>query len=151
MTTPTVAQAHATLLGNAAATLTPAPLVRQGEPSIVGAPMVAFWFAGFPVWEANTMSYTQRISRWGIRLYYPMTPTLEPASSDVVEAWLEAAVIAIEGQYWGHVGLMGAATGGGAILGEAKTGWQRDMNGDDNRTVEWEHDAFLANVSPIAT
>lgn len=147
----TVSTAIKTLLAAAAATVTPVPLVRAGEPAIPGAPMLVYWYVGFPMWEANTFTFTQRMSRWGIRAYWPMTPTLQPAEDEDVEAWLEAVTLAVEGQFWGHVSLMGASTGEGIHLSDATAGWiKADSDGSNYRCVEWELDAYLSNVSSIA-
>ena len=148
--TYTVRTAIDALLSTAAATLSPVPTVRAGEPEIVAEPTVAYWFADWATWEANTLSETQRISRWGIRLYWPLRQTIAATSGPDIEDWMVAAVSAIDAEMWGHVGLLGAATGEGAVLSDARIGYADDLQGGQSRVAEWTLDVFLSNVAPIA-
>ena len=146
---PTVQESVKAFLEAVAATLAPVPAVRAGETSLLGAaPMLTYWFSGFPTWQSNSMAYTQRIERWGIRASYPIPATLESGSNDAVEAWMVAATKAVEAQFWGDVSLAGASTGKGALLGEAQPGW---VEGTSYRVVTWQLDAYLSQVTPIAS
>ena len=145
-----VRTAIAALLGTAAATLSPVPKVRAGEPEIVAEPTIAYWFDDWTTCEANTLSETQRISRWGIRVYFPLKLRIAATSDEDVEDWLVAAVAAIDAEFWGHVGLLGTATGEGAVLSDAKVGYIDDIQGSQSRSAEWTLDVFLSNVAPIA-
>lgn len=149
----TVASALASLLATAAATLAvpPVPIVRPGEPDIVGqVPTVAYWFMGWRTWDANTLSRTQRLSCWHIRLYYPIGPRITPSTDSSVEEWLEVATAAIDNKLWGNVGLLGAATGQGFELTEPQAGWLKDANEAESRVVDWDLAAMLSNVATIA-
>jgi len=146
-----VATEIGTLLAAAAATLpaTPKVVIQAGEPDTVNLPTFAYWYMGRGTWEANTFSVTQEQAWWHIRVYVPTGPRFTP--SDIsLDGWLSDAVDAIRGQFFGHVGLGGAATGQGLELTDAQAGWQGAPNTQLLRVVDMDLRAYVAAVHPIA-
>ena len=122
--------------------------VQAGEPDVVNTPTIAYWYMGTRTWEANTLSYTQELSDWHVRVYIPTGPVFTPQAG-TVEDWLASIVDAIRGQFYGHVGLGGAATGEGLELSDAKSAWA-DVGAQKCRIADMDLGAMLSNVHPIA-
>lgn len=123
-------------------------VVQAGEPDVVDLPTIAYWYMGVRTWEANTLSYTQELQDWHIRVYIPVGPVFVPQAG-TIEDWLASIVDAIRGQLYGHVALSGAATGGGLELSDAKPSWA-DVGAQWCRIADMDLEAMLANVHPIA-
>ena len=122
--------------------------VRPGEPDNVNLPTIAFWFLGTKTWEANTLSKTQELWGWHIRIYAPVGPRYTPIDGGV-EAWISQLTQNIRAQLYGNVSAGGAATGVGMELTDATTGYAQ-MGAQLNRVVDMEWWAMLSNVSAIA-
>lgn len=138
------------LLTSAAASVAPPTAdVRAGEPDVVNVPTFAYWYTGTGTWDANTLSVTQETSDWHIRVILPAGPRFVPADQ-ALDDWLERAVSAIRGQFYGHVGLNGAASGGGLELTDAKAGWIAVPNTQFERVVDMDLRVLMAAVHAIA-
>lgn len=152
-TPPTVASSIATALGTAAATLSApvVPIVRAGEPSqadLGDVPTFAYWYMGTKTWEAHTLSRTQELSCWHIRLYYPLKPRIAVTTDVNVEQWLETATGAVRGVIYGDVSLNGASTGRGFEIDmQATAGWIFESS---YRVVDMELEVFMAAPHTIA-
>ncbi len=138
-------------LATVAATMT-APActtVWGGEPDNVNTPAVAYWFLGTRTWEANTLTRTQELEGWRIRLYLPLAARFTP-DARIAEAWVVAFSNGIRAQLYGHIGAGGANTGQGMELTDALPGYWQVPTGTICRTVTMDWWAQLTDVHPIA-
>lgn len=146
----TVASALLGYLQTAAATMT-APALTQviaGQPDTISLPTLAYWYTGTKTWEANTLSKTQELSCWHLRVYLPQGTQFAPQAGNT-QAWLEKLVDAIRGQLYGAVSLGGAATGGGMTLSDATVAWIQ-MGTVWVQVVDMDLEAMMAAVHTIA-
>lgn len=149
MTHLSVADALETRLRTAAAVMT-APKcnnVTAGEPTAASSPVIAYWFSGIQVWDANTLDRTQEQWGWHIRIYLPLGTRITPARRDA-ELWIATLCSAIRAELWSHVALGGQATGKGVDVGDWTTGYT-DVAGITCRIADMDWGAQMANVSTI--
>ena len=146
----TIATALSGYLSTALATMTAptAAEVRAGEPDVVNLPLVAYWYTGTKTWEANTLSVTQELSCWHVRIYVPVSARFTPIDGGV-EGWIETLVGAIRAQLFGNVAMGGAATGGGLDIGDATSGWAQ-VGQQLCRVVDMDLEVMLAAVHTIS-